>query len=54
MEQVTSASAKVGSMPANLIQLVTPGSGDHLYYMNHALNLGDQNIGVLQQTLTGI
>ena len=39
-------------MSATLTQLVTPGSGGRLDSMHHALNMGDQNIGVLQQTLT--
>ena len=36
-----------------MTQLVTPGSGGRLDFMHHALNMGYQNIGVLQQTLTG-
>ena len=39
-------------MSATLTQLVTPGSGGRLDSMHHYLNMGDQNIGVLQQTLT--
>ena len=54
MAQATSAAAKVGSISATLTQLVNPGAGGRLYSMHHALNMGDQNIGVLQQTLTGL
>ena len=54
MAQAMSAAAKVGYMSATLTQLVTPGAGGHLDSTNHALNMGDQNIGVLQQTLTGV
>ena len=54
MTQVMSASAKIGSMPATLTQLVTPAAGGSLYDMHHALNMGYQNIGVLQHSLTGI
>ena len=54
MAQATSEAAKVGSISAILTQLVTPGAEGCLDSMNHALNMGDQNIGVLQQTLTGL
>ena len=54
MAQETSASAKVGSISATMTQLVTPGSGGYLDYMHRSLNMGDKNIGVLQQTLTGL
>ena len=54
MAQAPSAASKVGYISATLTQLVTPGSGICLDSMHHALNMGDHNIGVLQQTLTGI
>ena len=54
MAQETSASAKVGSISATLTQLVTPVSGGCLDSMHHALNTGDQKIGELQHTLTGL
>ena len=41
-------------MSATLNKLVTPGAGGCLYSMCHTLNMGDQNIGVLQQNLTGL
>ena len=37
-----------------LNQLLTPGAGGRLESMYHALNMGDQNIGVLQQTFNGL
>ena len=54
MAQATSAYAKGVSVSVSLTQLVTPGSGGRLYDIHQALNTEDQNIGVLQQTLTGI
>ena len=54
MSQATSASAKVGYISETMTQLVTPGSGGYLDSMHRSLNMGDQNIGVLQQTLTGL
>ena len=48
MAQETSAASKVGSISATLTQLVTPGAGGLLDSMNHAINTGDQKIGVLQ------
>ena len=54
MAQATSTYAKVGSVSTTMNQLVTPGSGFRLYCMYHALNMGDQNIGLLQQTFTGL
>ena len=54
MTQETSASAKVVSIYSTLTQLVTTGAGGSLDYMHHALNMGDQNIGVLQRTLTDL
>ena len=54
MEQATSTAAKVGSVTVNDTQHLTPVSEDRLNSMRHALNMGDQNIGVLQQTLTGL
>ena len=52
MAQATAAAAKVVSVSATMAQLVTPVLGGRLYAMNNALNMGDQNIGFLQQTLT--
>ena len=52
--QETSKSAKVGSVSATLTQLLTPGAGGRLDSMYHAINMGDQNIGVLQHNLTGL
>ena len=54
MAQATSTAAKVVSVSETLTQLLTPGAGGRLDYMYHALNMGYQNIGVLQQTLTGL
>ena len=54
MAQATSKSAKVESVSATLTQLLTPGAGGRIISMHHALNMRDQNIGVLQQTLTGL
>ena len=54
MKQATSATTKVGSISATLTQLVTPGAGGHLDSIYHDLNMGDQNIGLLQHTLTGL
>ena len=52
--QATSIAAKLGSVSATLTQLLPPVSGGHIGSMHHALNIGDQNIGVLQHTLTGL
>ena len=52
MAQATSIAAKVLSASATLTQLLTPVSGGRIDSMHHDLNIGDQNIGVLQQTLT--
>ena len=41
-------------MSASLKQLVDPGVGGRLDAMHQALNMGDQNIIVLQKTLTGL
>ena len=49
--QATSETSKVGSVSATITQLVTTGAGGRLDATHHALNIGDQNIGVLQQTL---
>ena len=49
-----SASAKVGSMSETLTQLVTTRSGGRLDSMQHALQMGDQDNVVLQQTFTGL
>ena len=54
MAQATAESSKVGSMYVTLTQLVTPGAGGRLDVMHHALNMGYQNIGVLQQNLNGL
>ena len=54
MGQATSAAAKVGSMYETLTQLITLGSGGRIDSMHQDLNMGDQNIGVLQQTLTSL
>ena len=54
MAQATSIAAKVGSISATLTQLITTGAGGCLKSMHHALNMVDKNIGVLQQTLTGL
>ena len=54
MSQATLEADKVGSISATLTQLVTPGEGGRLYSMHHALNMVDQNIRLLQQTLTGL
>ena len=54
MSQSMSRAAKVGSMYATLNQLGNTGAGGRLDAMHHALNMGDQNIGFFQQTLTGI
>ena len=54
LAQATSTAPKVGSVSATLTQLLTPGAGDCLDSMHHALNMGYQNIGVLQQTLAGL
>ena len=52
MAQATSTASKVGSNYETLTQLLTPRSGGRLNSMHHTLNMGDQKIGVLQQTLT--
>ena len=54
MAQATSTASKVGSVFETLTQLLTPGSGGRLDSMHHALNMGYQNVGVLQQTFTGL
>ena len=54
MAQETSTAAKVRSVSATLTQLNTPGVGGCLDSMHHALNMGYQNIGVMQQTLTDL
>ena len=54
MAQATSTAAKVGSVSATLTQLLNPGAGIRLNSMNHAMNMGYQNIGVLQYILTGL
>ena len=54
MSQSKSTSAKVVTVSANLTQLLTPGAGGSLDSMHHALNMGDQNIGVLQHIFTGL
>ena len=54
MTQEISEADKVGSMSVTLTQIITPGVGDCLYPMHHALNMGDQNIGVSQHNLTGL
>ena len=38
----------------SITQFFTTGAGGCLDAVHQALNMGDQNIGVLQQTLTGI
>ena len=48
-----STAAKVGSFSATLTQPLTPGAGGCLDSMRHALNLVDQNVGVMQHSLTG-
>ena len=47
MEKATLASSKVGSISVTLAQLVTPVEIYHFDYMHHAINMGNQNIGVL-------
>ena len=54
MVQATSAADQVGSVSVSLTQLVTNGAGGRLDVMHQPLNVGDQNIGILQQTLTGL
>ena len=54
MAQANSAAAQVGSVLASMNQLFTPGAGGCLYVMHQALNVEDQNIGVLQNTFTVI
>ena len=53
MAQATLKADKVGSISATLTQLLTPGSGGRLNSMHNDLNMGDQNIGLLQHNLTG-
>ena len=53
MEQAKSTASKVGSFSDTLTQLLAPGAGGHLESINYALNMGDQNIGLLQHNLTG-
>ena len=54
MPQATSLASKVVSIYAILTQLVTPRARGRLDFMHYALNMGEQNIGVLQQNLTGL
>ena len=54
MTQATSEDSKVGSVCTSLTQLINHGSERRLYAMHQELNMEDQNIGVLQQKLTGI
>ena len=54
MAQANSAAAQVGSVLASMNQIFTPGAGGCLYVMHQSLNVGDQNIGILQQTFTGL
>ena len=54
MAQTTSASSKVGYVSASLTQMVNPGTRQRLDTMHQALNMLDQNVGVLQQTLNRI
>ena len=49
MAQATSEAAKVVSVSAITTQLLTPGAEGCLYSMHHNLNMGNQNIGVLQK-----
>ena len=53
MVQAMSEAAKVRYISATLTQRVTLGAGRCLDSMHRALNMGDQNIGVLQKT-TGL
>ena len=54
MSQATSTAANVGSVYATLTQLLTPGAVVRLNTMNHDINMGDKNIGVLKNNLTGL
>ena len=54
MAQETSSDAYVVSVSASITQLVTPRAGGHFDVMHQSLNVGDQNIGILQQTFTGL
>ena len=54
MSQATSTAAKVASVNATLTQLLTTGTGGRIKSTHYALNMRYQNIGVLQQTLTGL
>ena len=51
MAQATLTYEKFGSIVATLTQIITPGVGGCLDSMHNDLNMGDQNIGVLQHTL---
>ena len=50
--QTTSTVYKVGSISATFTQLLPKGSGGRIDSMHNALNMGDQNIGMLQLNLT--
>ena len=54
MVQATSTAANIGYVYETLTQLLPPGAGGYLNSMHHALKMGDQNIGLMQQTLTGL
>ena len=54
MSQATSTAANVGSVYATLTQLLTPGAVVRLNSMHHDMNMGDKNIGVLKNNLTGL
>ena len=54
MKKSTSADSKVGSMSVSMTQHVTPGAVGRLDSIHKAFNMGDQNIGILQQILTGL
>ena len=54
MAQATSVDAQVGYVSLSINQLVTLGVGGSLYSIHQDLNMVDQNIRILQQTLTGL
>ena len=54
MTQTTSTTYTFGSVSTTLTHILTPRVGGRIYSTHHALNMGDQNIGFLQQTLTGL
>ena len=54
MAQAPSEAAKVGSISTTLTFNVTTVAGGFLDSMHHTMNMGYQNIGVLQHTFTGI